>query len=453
MPHNLEITGNIVEVPLDLIKVKDVGYRKKFHNIESLADSISTIGQMIPIMISSDFTIIAGRRRLKACQFIKENWDTLSEELKASSKYQPKGGTFYINAEIKTYDDIQAKLSEGAENLEREQLTWQEEIETRNDMHTMYQATNKHWNLRKTAEKLSASLGSVSMDIKLAEAIKVDPEMFEKAKTKDAAMKILKKYEQDEILTEIKLRKSKTDYGRNAKNYVFNGNCLNLIDDLPAGIVNAIISDPVYGIDINAVKKTNAPDGHDIYEDDPTEYFKLMESLISKFNRVLNPNGMVLLFCRIQNFYWLYEKLTAQGFKCDPIPGIWVRGGGQTNQPNTLMARSYEAFIYGFRGDGMLVKPGLSNVLSYGGVAPVNKLHAVQKPLALMEELINRFCIVGHTILDPMCGSFTTGVAAIKRGCNPIGFELDPENYNTAVARVADTLNAKDAGKLDLVTD
>jgi DNA modification methylase len=52
-----------------------------------------------------------------------------------------------------------------------------------------------------------------------------------------------------------------------------------------------------------------------------------------------------------------------------------------------------------------------------------------------------------------MCGSGTTLVAALKKGCKPMGFELLERNYNTAISRVADALNAKDAGKLELVGD
>lgn len=428
---DLEISGNVVEVPLTLIKVKEDRYRKDLGDIESLAESINTVGQLVPIIVTSDGTLIAGERRYRACQFLKKPT---------------------INAILKSPSEIDTKIFEILENLERKEFTWQEQVLAIDDLHNLFKVSNKKWSERKTAQKAGLSSGGVSTDLNLAEAIKIDPEMFKHCKTKESALKTLQKFQTDEVLTEIKLRKSKTNYGSEAKNYIFHGDCLKLIDELPSGIINAIISDPVYGIDINAVKKHHEGK-NDVYEDEVEEYFKLMRVLISKIPRVLNDNATVLLFCRIENFYWLYKQLSDVGIRCDNIPGIWLRGGGQTNQPNLYMARSWEPFIYGYKGNATIIKPGLSNVLQYSGIAPSNKEHPVQKPIVLMEELIGRFCLPGHTILDIMAGSFTTGVAAIKRGCKPIGFELDEKYYTTAVTRIADALNAKDAGKLNLISD
>lgn len=430
----LPIHETVVKIPLNLIKIKSDRYRKDMGNLEALAESIKEQGQIQPIIVATDYTLIAGERRFQAHQLLKMET---------------------INAIIRSHDEISARITEILENLERKDFAWQEEVKAKEDLHKAYSVINPKWSERKTAKAVGLSSGGLNTDLNLAEALDMDPEMFKHCATKKSALKALQKYELDEAIAEIKLRETKTNYGKSAQKYIFNGNCLNLIDDLPAGVINSIISDPIYGIDLNKVKKQKRDTNLelDIYEDDPLEYFDLMTDLINKFPRVLNPNASILLFCRVENFKFLYDKLAEVGIKCDPIPGIWYRGIGQTNQPNTLMARSYENFIYGFRGEATLVRPGLSNILQYSGVSHHYKEHEVQKPLALMEELISRFCLPGDTILDFMCGSFTTGIAAIKKGCKPIGFELEKNKYNVAVSRLANALNAKDAGKLALIID
>jgi DNA modification methylase len=50
-----------------------------------------------------------------------------------------------------------------------------------------------------------------------------------------------------------------------------------------------------------------------------------------------------------------------------------------------------------------------------------------------------------------MCGSGSTLVAGIKRGCNPIGFELQEVNYNISINNVSEVLKMKDAGRMDLL--
>lgn len=60
------------------------------------------------------------------------------------------------------------------------------------------------------------------------------------------------------------------------------------------------------------------------------------------------------------------------------------------------------------------------------------ELHTTQKPLPLMVELVRQFTDPGDVVLDPFCGSGTTGAACLRTGRKFIGIERD-EHY----ARVA----------------
>ena len=51
--------------------------------------------------------------------------------------------------------------------------------------------------------------------------------------------------------------------------------------------------------------------------------------------------------------------------------------------------------------------------------------HETQKPLPLMLELVELFTDPGDLVLDPFCGSGTTGVACIRLGRRFIGIEKD----------------------------
>jgi site-specific DNA-methyltransferase (adenine-specific) len=55
------------------------------------------------------------------------------------------------------------------------------------------------------------------------------------------------------------------------------------------------------------------------------------------------------------------------------------------------------------------------------------KPHPSTKPSALMVELVELFTDAGEVILDPYCGSGSTGVAALRRGRRFIGIEKDPK--------------------------
>jgi len=61
--------------------------------------------------------------------------------------------------------------------------------------------------------------------------------------------------------------------------------------------------------------------------------------------------------------------------------------------------------------------------------------HPTQKPLALMEYLVRMVTPPGGTVLDPFCGTGTTGVAARTQGFGFVGIDLDPDTIRIATYR------------------
>ena len=64
--------------------------------------------------------------------------------------------------------------------------------------------------------------------------------------------------------------------------------------------------------------------------------------------------------------------------------------------------------------------------------------HPTQKPLSIMLWLIENYTNPGQTIFDPFMGSGTTGVACVQTGRNFIGCEIDPTYFAIAQKRIAD---------------
>lgn len=69
--------------------------------------------------------------------------------------------------------------------------------------------------------------------------------------------------------------------------------------------------------------------------------------------------------------------------------------------------------------------------------------HPTQKPESVMEYLVLLACPPGGLVLDPFCGSGTTGVACRRHGRTFLGFERDPEHAQTARRRIAGPLFAE----------
>ena len=62
--------------------------------------------------------------------------------------------------------------------------------------------------------------------------------------------------------------------------------------------------------------------------------------------------------------------------------------------------------------------------------------HPTQKPVKLLEDLIQTYSNEGETVLDNCMGSGSVGVACINTGRKFIGIELNRIYYETAVKRI-----------------
>lgn len=70
------------------------------------------------------------------------------------------------------------------------------------------------------------------------------------------------------------------------------------------------------------------------------------------------------------------------------------------------------------------------------------KTHPTQKPVELMEYLINTYTTEGSTVLDNCMGSGTTGVACQNTNRNFIGIEKDEGYFSIAKARIESLYSA-----------
>ncbi len=77
-----------------------------------------------------------------------------------------------------------------------------------------------------------------------------------------------------------------------------------------------------------------------------------------------------------------------------------------------------------------------TNLLEFGFRKGERRIHDTQKPLQLMEFLIELTTREDHTVLDPFMGSGTTAVAAMRLNRRFIGFEIEPEFHRKAIERL-----------------
>ena len=77
--------------------------------------------------------------------------------------------------------------------------------------------------------------------------------------------------------------------------------------------------------------------------------------------------------------------------------------------------------------------------------ASMGRVHPNEKPVSVMRHIIDKLP-KGCTVLDPFCGSGSTGVACVQTGRNFIGIELDPGYAAIARRRIGEAANHLFAG-------
>ncbi len=242
-------------------------------------------------------------------------------------------------------------------------------------------------------------------------------------------------------------------------NRVTQGDCLEIMRQIPDKSVDMILCDLPYG--------TTACAWDSIIPYD---------ELWSQYNRVIKDGGAVVLTAsqpfssalvssNIKNFKheWIWQKEKGVGFqiaKYRPMQEhehvlVFERKGKRVNYTPIMEEREKP-----ITSNGASSKSGSSPLAHLSKEKRVythkyptsikkfardsNKLHPTQKPVALFEYLIRTYTKEGEIVLDNCLGSGTTAVAAIKTGRQFIGIERESEYVAIANQRIADALQAKE---------
>ena len=146
-------------------------------------------------------------------------------------------------------------------------------------------------------------------------------------------------------------------------------------------------------------------------------------------------DSWIVLWFSITPWYEpIIRLLTETGFQPNPQPAVWVKRGGQVNNPHLSLASSYETFVYARKGNAVIAKPGRLNTYDYKPVDPSQKWHPTQRPIGLMEDLLATFGDAGSRVFVPFAGSGVTLLAAFDLGMTPFGYDINQSYKDGFVA-------------------
>ena len=218
---------------------------------------------------------------------------------------------------------------------------------------------------------------------------------------------------------------------------VITADCLAVLPTIPAGSVGAVISDPPYGDrdthegHLSSVTLRNGePAGQalgfaGLSKD---ECVRLASEWISL------ASGWVVFTCE-----WKFGTALDDAGLLVRL-GIWRKPDGAPQFTGDRPGTGWEAVAICHRPGRKRWNGGGKHAFWTYPKGQNQSGHPTGKPLGLFQDFVQDFTDEGDVILDPFCGSGTTGVAAIKTGRRFIGIELDPGYADIARRRIAEAV-------------
>ena len=212
------------------------------------------------------------------------------------------------------------------------------------------------------------------------------------------------------------------------------GDCLEIMKDIPDNSIDLILTDPPYLINYktnhrkdkthdfcSTIKNDNNPD--------------LISDYIKECYRIMKDNTAMYMFCNCDKVDYFKQELENSGFKIKNMI-IWVKNNWTAGDLQAQFGKQYEIIFLVNKGRCLFNGKRITDIWNFDKVVGKNQLHQNQKPIDLLEQCILKHSNENDLIFDGFMGSGSTGVACINLNRNFIGIELDETYFNIAKDRI-----------------
>jgi DNA modification methylase len=390
----------------------------------------------------------------------------------AMKKLHEKNIPFFHNGELVPHGQIpiltlqdnltraDLKQVELDENKVRENLPWSDECEALAEIHRLRLEENPTQSRLATAQQLiddktvetNTSAHALAQRIQRATAIaeNLSNPTIAKARNETEAYNLILKVEEEKINASLARRRIAASASIPIIE-IRKGDCIIVLPTLDAAIADLIIADPPFGIGADSGGFRQRTIQHHNYEDTPEVAKTVAQSILLEGFRIAKPMANLWMFCDIDMFPWLKEAAARAGWTPFRTPVIWMKSHSEGMAPwqSKGPRRTYELLLYATKGQRGLISSPV-DILDHSRVSRAERTHGAEKPVELLEELINCSTLPGDFVLDPCCGSGSTLVAARNTKRTGLGIELDEQYYDTALSNLYAKDNTNDSSVASL---
>lgn len=233
------------------------------------------------------------------------------------------------------------------------------------------------------------------------------------------------------------------------------GDALDVLRGMDARSVSAVVMDPPYcsGGSTEATRRQATSQGiaSERMRSGAVEWFAgdnmttpglvwLLRSVCFEAERLLVQGGSAIVFCDWRMWSNLAPAVESGGLRLQNMV-VWDKGSAGMG---TGFKPTHELAIHLCNGPGKFHDLCGSNVLRFGRVRGQDKDHPTQKPVDLLQAMVRVVAPRDGLVVDPFCGSGSTGVACLREGRRFLGVERDPEYCDVARKRLTGEAEQRD---------
>jgi DNA modification methylase len=249
-------------------------------------------------------------------------------------------------------------------------------------------------------------------------------------------------------------------------NNIYQGDCLEILRQMPDKSVDLIFADPPYNMQLkkelyrpNNTKVDGVNDAWDKFASF-ADYDNFCNTWLKECKRILKDTGTIWVIGSYHNIYrvgnimlnlgyWILNDVT--WYKTNPMPNFL--GTRFTNATETLLwcskGENYKKYTFNHKlmkqyNDGKQMASVWQIGLCIGSErikgSNGKKAHSTQKPEELLKRVILSTTKADDIVLDPFFGTGTAGAVAKKLGRRFIGIEQE-SNYIEVAKKRIDSIN------------
>lgn len=217
--------------------------------------------------------------------------------------------------------------------------------------------------------------------------------------------------------------------------------CAQKLDNLK---VDLLLTDPPYGISKaytceNQIPRRMRKDGSD---------FIMPKGEFGRWDHGFNPKewtdiilpkvkGWAVIFCSQAQIKDYTDILQSHRFNAVGTL-VWHKTNPVPFNHKYKPINAWEAAVVGKRPGTKFNGTTVHNVFTCKSPSPQQRIHPTQKPLPLIETLVDLFSSQGELVLDPFAGSGTTVIASIKKSRQVLAYENNREHFEAAIQRISE---------------